>query len=559
MVSAWGIGAIVLQFPGSPTKSGEPEFVQQLPAAATDDISVAYSYDGFGRLGSTVIKKGTTTVRSDSYVYNDGAEADTTTGQIRKHTQTLTPTGITATTEYEYDANGNITRVTSGGKSTRYTYDSQNQLIREDNQAAGKSWTWTYDKGGNIQSKSEYAYTTGTLGTATGTATYLYDSDWGDLLISYNGVALNNDEIGNPAALNGRSYVWEHGRVLRQVSYGGTTWTNTYDVNGLRAKRESTGKTYTYVYNGSQLSRMTVTTSAGTNTLTFSYDASGTPVSVIHNGTTYYYVTNLQGDVVAILNASGNKATDYTYDAWGKLLTVTGSEQSGIGTLNPLMYRGYVYDYETGLYYLQSRYYDPEVGRFINTDAYASTGQGLVGYNMFAYCRNNPVSRIDKAGTADAEADDGRDELLELLEKYTSIEEDGIIIDIKIEGDEWDKAIKRMGVKKAYMFMAEYVCGKYKDLYGKDFLFTESCVAYEIEYHVDAYMRIKGKSGYSSHFTTWFMPKDDIDVSCSSVDIFATDVNSFAQSIMFGYRNGVRKQYRNTEEDPFFRISSLYS
>jgi len=147
---------------------------------------------------------------------------------------------------------------------------------------------------------------------------------------------------------------------------------------------------------------------------------------------------------------------------------------------------------------------------------------------------------------------------LELLEKYTSIEEDGIIIDIKTEVDEWDKAIKRMGVKKAYMFMAEYVCGKYKDLYGKDFLFTESCVAYEIEYHVDAYMRIKGKSGYSSHFTTWFMPKDDIDVSCSSVDIFTTDVNSFAQSMMFGYRNGVRKQYRNTEEDPFFRISSVF-
>ena len=109
--------------------------------------------------------------------------------------------------------------------------------------------------------------------------------------------------------------------------------------------------------------------------LCFAHDAAGTPLSTIHNGTTYYYATNLQGDVVALLNASGTAVVTYTYDAWGKLLDTSGTLASTLGALNPLRYRGYVYDTETGLYYLQSRYYDPEVGRFINADAFASTGQ----------------------------------------------------------------------------------------------------------------------------------------------------------------------------------------
>ena len=86
----------------------------------------------------------------------------------------------------------------------------------------------------------------------------------------------------------------------------------------------------------------------------------------------------------------------YTYDAWGNPITATGN--TAISTLNPLRYRGYVYDTETCLYYLQSRYYDPETGRFINADSMVSTGQGILGNNMFAYCGNNPVMRVDPNG-----------------------------------------------------------------------------------------------------------------------------------------------------------------
>jgi len=136
----------------------------------------------------------------------------------------------------------------------------------------------------------------------------------------------------------------------------------------------------------------------GSNTLYFTYDANGTPLTVTYNSTTYYYATNLQGDITAILNSAGTAVVSYTYDAWGNILSVTGTEKDTLGLHDPLRYRGYVYDVETNLYYLQSRYYNPEWGRFISADAYISTGQGILGHNMFAYCGNNPVGRVDPSG-----------------------------------------------------------------------------------------------------------------------------------------------------------------
>jgi len=113
------------------------------------------------------------------------------------------------------------------------------------------------------------------------------------------------------------------------------------------------------------------------------------------NGAVYYYITNLQGDVVRLVNSAGNTAAWYKYDPYGNATTASGSH----ATINPLRYRGYYYDTETGLYYCQSRYYDPVIGRFINADKFVSTGQGLIGYNMFAYCGNNPLCSRDASGS----------------------------------------------------------------------------------------------------------------------------------------------------------------
>lgn len=126
----------------------------------------------------------------------------------------------------------------------------------------------------------------------------------------------------------------------------------------------TTVTTYSYVYDGGQLRQMTITTTVTadeetttqTETLEFTYDASGAPQTVTCGNTTYLYVTNLQGDVLAILDSTGNTVVQYSYDAWGNLLSTTGSMANTLGGSNPLRYRGYIYDTETGFYYLQSCY-----------------------------------------------------------------------------------------------------------------------------------------------------------------------------------------------------------
>ena len=136
----------------------------------------------------------------------------------------------------------------------------------------------------------------------------------------------------------------------------------------------------------------------------FSYDSSGNVVSVDYssNGgstfTTYYYLRNAQNDIVKIIDGNGATVVEYKYDSWGKPISTTGSLSATLGANQPFRYRGYVYDTETGWYYLQSRYYDPSIGRFVSADVYLSTGQGVLGHNSYAYCGNNPITRADEGG-----------------------------------------------------------------------------------------------------------------------------------------------------------------
>ena len=331
-------------------------------------------------------------MKSDAYTY-DGADSSLT-----QHT--ISVLGNTAYTySYQYDSKGNITKITrvnaGSSKSINYTYDAANQLVREDNQIAGYSWTMTYDNAGNMLTRKKYSYTTGTLGSVLSTQTFTYGKDgWGDVLTKINSTTVTSDASGNLLSDGTNTYTWKNGRQLATSTKNGVTWTYTYDASGMRTQRSNGSTIYAYIYDGGNLSQMTV----GSNALIFTYGINGQPMSVKYNGVDYYYVTNSQGDVVGILNGSGTEVVTYTYDAWGNILSTSGSMASTLGAHNPLRYRGYVYDYETGLYYLQSRYYNPAIGRFISADNYPSTGQGLTGNNMFAYCGNNPVSRADDGG-----------------------------------------------------------------------------------------------------------------------------------------------------------------
>ena len=177
---------------------------------------------------------------------------------------------------------------------------------------------------------------------------------------------------------------------------GTTTWNYTYDANGMRTQRSNGTTTYNYVYNGSQLTQMTV----GNDTLYFTYGILG-PTTVTWNGTTYYYALNGQGDVTGIFDEVGNLVVFYYFEnAWGYNPVCEGPMASTLGVINPLHYRGYVYDQEIGYYYLQSRYYDPEIGRFINADVQLNMDDGILGANLFAYCLNNPANQEDPSGTA---------------------------------------------------------------------------------------------------------------------------------------------------------------
>ena len=180
----------------------------------------------------------------------------------------------------------------------------------------------------------------------------------------------------------------------------GTTASYVYNADGQRISKTVNGTTTEYHYAGGKLSHVV----KGSEFLHINYDALGPWFVNYDNGTTstvHYFLRNAQGDILGLVNAHGVVVVAYTYDAWGNVLSTTGSMANTLGALNPLRYRGYVYDTETGLYYLNSRYYNPSWGRFINADIFVSTGQGVLGSNMFAYCNNNPVMGYDPTGQLD--------------------------------------------------------------------------------------------------------------------------------------------------------------
>ena len=163
--------------------------------------------------------------------------------------------------------------------------------------------------------------------------------------------------------------------------------------------------THDYLTQSGRVARETIRQSVGgtvlkTETLDFFYDESGRPFAFNYSvdrgiASTYYYILNLQGDVVQIIDANGVMQAEYIYSPWGEIISAEGD----LAEINPLRYRGYYYDSETGFYYLQSRYYDPENHRFINADTYASTDSSdAIACNMFAYCQNNPVMLGDENG-----------------------------------------------------------------------------------------------------------------------------------------------------------------
>ena len=265
----------------------------------------------------------------------------------------------TQTLYYTYDGLENITHIheknsDSAAKTekVRYTYDELSQLVREDNRWLDKTIVYTYDAGGNLTSKEEYAYTTGSVGTAENSKSYAYrTTGWKDQLTAYDGQTITYDTMGNPLSYRGMQMTWQKGRELKGVEKDGTSVTYAYNQEGVRI-RKTVGDTETrYYLNGSKI----VALETGSEKLHFIYDQSGNLFAMKVGSELYYYLHNCQNDIIGLVDSMGTQVVSYQYDSWGKPVAMTDATADGVGSKNPFRYREYCWDEETGLYYVNSR------------------------------------------------------------------------------------------------------------------------------------------------------------------------------------------------------------
>ncbi len=380
---------------------------------ATSDGGEYFYYDKLGRLYQKLVS---TTSGSGAYEfrnqldYSYKTEGSYTSGLVASVTSSTNLYG-SVTTSFTYDKNGNITKILySSGEEIRYVYDDIGQLIREDNGKLNATYVYTYDNAGNITSKQSYSLTPqGVTPTAlTASSSYAYTDVWGDKLTAFNGVGISYDAMGNPLSYyNGSSYsfAWTASRLSSAVK-GGIAYAFTYNENGIRTSKTKAGVTTTYYLNGSQI----IAEETNGNVTEYLYDTNGAPLGIRYHGAgyaenvfdMYWFEKNIFGDIVAVYNHAGIKLISYSYDAFGNHATQyhNGGEAT-TASANPFRYRGYYFDQDLGLYYLNSRYYDSNTCRFISPDSVAvvtATPGSVSDKNLYAYCNNNPVMYIDYCG-----------------------------------------------------------------------------------------------------------------------------------------------------------------
>lgn len=357
------------------------------PKTITDSISsvsVRTYYDSIGRT-------------SEKRIYADGKVLTKKLTYAKNGTYTTTRVGSENdysgnTIGYTYDSMGNATDVVTKDKdgkavsTKKYAYDSLSRLISSD--VDGTKHTYTYDSNNNILTKDGIGYT--------------YDATLKDRLVSRgDGTTIEYKDafIGNPTLIafpdKRIEMTWTGRRLVTASGY-----TYSYDPNGLRLSKTDGKRTERYIYDGDSLCAMKVDDESGSNIVFFHYDEAHALVGFSVNGKDYFYDRDILGNINAVIDSAGTTLVSYAYGDFGAVTeTIADSDEARlVAKVNPFKFKGYFFDNETGFYYLKSRYYSPELGRFISADGEIGQVGDTMVMNLFAYCRNNPINLSDEGG-----------------------------------------------------------------------------------------------------------------------------------------------------------------
>ncbi len=349
-----------------------------------DNDTVNYNYDYLGRLKNKDINNKLKT--EYSYKHN-GNKASLIVDSININGDIY---------KYQYDALYNITSTTLNDKViNEYTYDARNQLVEDINYELNQKYMINYDNEGNILSKDIYEITSGKLLKSD---KYEYNnSSWEDQLTKYNNESITYDTIGNPITIGSKNLTWDNGRELTSID-GLIKY--DYNEDGIRVRKTVGENIINYYLSGSKI----IYETRGNKTLYYIRDEVGDPIGLIYEGRKYYYKKNIQRDVIGIYDSNYNLTVKYEYDSYGKVISIKNNsgieitDTNHIGNINPIRYRSYYYDTESGYYYLNSRYYNPEWGRFINADGIIGTSNNVNTYNLYSYVENNFINKYDSSG-----------------------------------------------------------------------------------------------------------------------------------------------------------------
>lgn len=363
--------------------------------------------DTLGRIGTQTFKINDSIDILRRFTYKD--VDDNVSGLIERLDLEIDST-INEQLYYEYDNMGRITKVynTSNSINNTYTYDILGRLIRENNKALNKTTVYSYDLGGNILSKKVSSYTLGTLPTTATIYNYEYDQYHADYLTKYNRQTVSFTNNGNITKIGSISYSWDRYRFLSQVKKSSNDYVNmSYDVDGIRYKKthynNGTTIVHNYVCEGTKILSEKIIGGSNEGELNYLYIGKEI-IGFTYKNNQYFFQKNLQGDIIRLYDTSNNLVAYYEYDAWGnhRVYSPTGTINTSdtfIGNINPFRYRGYYYDRESNLYYCNTRYYNPELLRWMSLDSidYAEPNR-LNGCNLYAYCGNDPVNYFDGFG-----------------------------------------------------------------------------------------------------------------------------------------------------------------